>query len=83
MLPYRLRQLVRLDGADAAPVAGEWGDCPKRVREAACAWGASGPATLAVLGHVLEAPEASGPGPCQGEFSNLYRAVLRIQAHQR
>lgn len=52
-------------------MAGEWCDCPERLCEAAGPRGASDPATFAFLCHLLEAPEAGGPGPRQGEFCHL------------
>lgn len=75
-LPRRLTEallsrfwgLVRLDDANAPLVAGQWSDCPERLCEAAGPWGASDPATFALLRHLLEAPEAGRPGPGQGEF---------------
>ena len=43
-------------------MARERSDCTERVRKAPCAWRASDPAALKVIGHVLEASQAGRPG---------------------
>lgn len=53
-------------------MAREWSDCTERVRKAPCAWGASDPAALKVIGHVLEASQASGPGFGAGKVDLLF-----------
>ena len=72
-LLLRLQELARLDDANASPVAGERRDRAERLCEAAGSRGASDPAALALLSHLLEAPEAGGPGPCPGESGHGLR----------
>lgn len=65
-------------------MAGKWCDCPERLCEAAGPRGASDPAAFTLLSHLLEAPEAGRPGPCQGKFcclpfSFLSKAQLIVQ----
>ena len=72
-LLHRFLGLARLDDADAPPVAGERCDRAERLCEAAGSRGASDPAALALLSHLLEAPEAGRPGPRPGESAHRLR----------
>lgn len=64
--------MVRLDDAHPNPVACEWSDCTERVHKAPCARRAGDPAALEVLGHLLEAPQASRPGFGTGKVDLLF-----------
>lgn len=68
----RCSWLVRLDDAHPNTVACEWSDCIERVHKAPCAWRAGDPASLKVLGHLLEAPQAGGPGFGKGKVDSSF-----------
>lgn len=68
----RCSWLVRLGDAHPNPVACEWSDCTECVYKAPCARRAGDPAALKVLSHLLEAPQASGPGFGTGKVDSLF-----------